>query len=128
MATRLTFTMIRPLNLDLRACAELLTYLVASHLLAREMTGDWLSIEHVVESTKLWLSSNGGGADLLQRVKLASRALEMAKRVAVTSSARFDSQAVAGMFCENLRLDFRSPAARDLYQMCLVHLADKWWR
>ncbi|MGY6163996.1 hypothetical protein [Paraburkholderia strydomiana] len=48
-----------PLNLDLRARAELLAYLVASHLLARQMTGEWLSATRVVESTLLWLKTNG---------------------------------------------------------------------
>jgi hypothetical protein len=60
-----------PLNFDLRARAELLTYLVASHLFARRMTGDWLSSDHVVESTRIWLATNDGGADLLQRVMLS---------------------------------------------------------
>jgi hypothetical protein len=40
-----------PLNMDLRARAELLAYLVSGHLLARQLTGDWLSPDHVVEST-----------------------------------------------------------------------------
>ncbi|CAG4913176.1 hypothetical protein [Paraburkholderia gardini] len=118
----------RPLNLDLRARAELLTYLVASHLLVRQMTGDWLSVEHVVESMKLWLSSNGGGADLMQRVKLGSHALDMAKRVVQTKPIMLDPLTVKGLFCENLRLDFRSPAARELYQMSLNFLINKWWQ
>jgi hypothetical protein len=119
--------MSRPLNLDLSARAELLTYLVASHLLTREMTGEWLSVEHVVESTKLWLSSNGGGADLMQRAHLASQALDIAKRIALTSATRFDSRTVTGMFCENLRLDFRSAAVRETYQTCLNRLVSQRW-
>ncbi|SEA59380.1 hypothetical protein [Paraburkholderia sartisoli] len=119
--------MSRPLDLDLRARAELLAYLVASHLLTREMTGEWLSVEHVVESTKLWLSSNGGGADLMQRVHLASQALDIAKRVALASASGFGSKTAAGMFCENLRLDFRSDAVREIYQTCLNQLVGQRW-
>lgn len=70
-----------PLNLDLRARAELLAYLVSSHLLARQLTGAWLSSDHVVESTTLWLKTNGGGADVVQRVMLSSRALEVARQL-----------------------------------------------
>ncbi len=58
--SRRWLTMSTPLNMDLRARAELLTYLVVSHLLARHMTGDWLSVEHVVESTPQTGFSLGG--------------------------------------------------------------------
>ncbi|MFL9987333.1 hypothetical protein [Paraburkholderia sediminicola] len=70
--------MTNPLNLDLRARAELLAYLASSHLLAKQLTGDWLSPDHVVESTTLWSDTNDGGADVMQRVMLSSRALELA--------------------------------------------------
>lgn len=65
--------------MDLRARAELLPYLVSGHLLARQLTGDWLSPDHVVESTTLWMRRNGAGADVMQRVMLSSRALEVAQ-------------------------------------------------
>jgi hypothetical protein len=46
-----------PLNLDLRARVEMLACLVSSHLLAKQLTGDWLSPDHVVEPLTLWLES-----------------------------------------------------------------------
>ena len=58
----------QPLNLDLRARAELLTYLVASQLLAKSVSGRWLAIENVVETERIWLAANGGGVDWLERV------------------------------------------------------------
>ncbi|QYD68769.1 hypothetical protein KZJ38_21550 [Paraburkholderia edwinii] len=115
----------RPLNLDLPACTELLTFLVVSHLLARSMTGEWLSPEHVVESTHMWLSANGANTDWLQRVMLSSRALDVAKQVARASPSMADIKSVSSMLCENLRLDFRSPAARSLYGVCLNYLAGR---
>lgn len=69
------------LHLDPRARAELLAYLVASHRLARQMTGEWLSAAYVVESTRLWLKTNGGGADVILRVMLLSRAVAVARRL-----------------------------------------------
>ena len=119
--------MTNPLNLDFRARAELLTYLVASHFVARQLTGEWLSSDHVVESTKIWLDANGGGADVLQRVMLASRAREIAEQMELISPLTFDPGQVTSMFCENLRLDFRSPIARDIYQHCLTHLLHTRW-
>lgn len=116
-----------PLNLDLRARAELLTYLVSSHLLAKQLTGDWLSPDHLVESSTLWLNTNGGGADVMQRVMLSSRALELARQLEMAPLPAFSRQTFATLFCENLRLDFRSEAARTIYQHCLTYLVGTRW-
>ena len=119
--------MTNPLNLDLHARAELLTYLVVSHFVARQLTGEWLSPDHVVESTKIWLAANGGGADILQRVMLASRACEIAEQMELIAPLSFGPGEVTAMFCENLRLDFRSPVTRDVYQRCLTELVGTRW-
>ncbi|WOD13702.1 hypothetical protein [Paraburkholderia kirstenboschensis] len=115
-------TMSNPLNLDLHARAKLLAYLVASHLLARQMTGEWLSVDHLVESTVLWLKANGGGADVMERVMLSARAHDIARGLENTLGSAVAPDSVAALFCENLRLDFRSPVARDIYQHCLTPL------
>ena len=119
---RMSRAMSNPLNMDLRARAELLSYLVASHLLARHMTGNWLSVEHVVESTALWLKTNGAGAQVMERGMLSTRAHDMAQRLENTLGSAVTSKSVTALFCENLRLDFRSPVARQIYQHCLTHL------
>jgi hypothetical protein len=111
-----------PLNLDLRARAELLAYLVSSHLLAKQLTGEWLSHGHVVESTTLWLNTNGGNADIHERVMLSSRALELARQLETEPLPVFSRQMICTLFCENLRLDFRSETARTIYQHCLTYL------
>jgi hypothetical protein len=116
-----------PLNLDLRARAELLTYLVASHFVARQATGEWLESDHVVESTTMWLTANGGGADVIERVMLASRAREIAEQIELISPLMFGPGRVTSMFCENLRLDFRSPIAQEVYQHCLTQLLNTRW-
>jgi len=116
--------MSNPLNLDLRARAELLAYLVAGHLLARQKTGEWLSVDHLVESTVLWLKTNGGGADVIERVMLSTRALSIARSVEMELASAVMPTSVTELFCENLRLDFRSPLAREIYQLCLTHLVN----
>ncbi|OUL72719.1 hypothetical protein [Paraburkholderia hospita] len=116
-----------PLNLDLRGRAELLTYLVVSQLLARTLTGEWLSSQHTVESTRLWLATNGGGADLMQRVRLSSYAHEIALSVAETMPDGLNRDIVVTLLTENLRVDFRAPIARAIYQTCLDHLVHIGW-
>jgi hypothetical protein len=113
--------------MDLRARAELLAYLVSGHLLARQLTGDWLSPDHVVESTTMWLRSNGGGADVMQRVMLSSRALDIAQELEAARLPTFTPDMVSTLFCENLRLDFRSETARVIYQHCLTWLVGTRW-
>jgi len=117
--------MSNPLNLDLRARAELLTYLVVSHLLARQMTGEWLSVEHLVESTTLWLKTNGGGADVMQRVMLSTRALDIARCLEQTLGPAVAPGSVTALFCESApRFPF---AGRQRYLPALPHTPGRLW-
>ncbi|CAG9254988.1 conserved hypothetical protein [Paraburkholderia caribensis] len=116
-----------PLNLDLRGRAELLTYLVVSQLLARTLTGEWLSSQHTVESTRLWLATNGGGADLMQRVRLSSYGHEIAMRVAEMTPDCSSRDIVVSLLTENLRVDFRIPIVQEIYQTCFDHLVSVGW-
>jgi hypothetical protein len=110
------------LNLDLRARAERLTYLVASQLLTKAATGDWLAVEQVVESAWSWLAADGGGMDWLQRISIWSWAQAIAERMNITFPVALSKASAAMLFSENPRLDFREPFVRAIYQQCLDHL------
>lgn len=114
-----------PLNLDLRGRAELLAYLVISQLLAKAITNE--SPQHTVESTRLWLATNGGGADLLQRARLSSYAVNLAKQFAERLPTVLDRDIAVTLVTESLRIDFRTAIARDIYQECLNHLVSIGW-
>jgi hypothetical protein len=116
-----------PLNMDLPARADLLAYLVSSHLLARQLTGNRLSPEHVVESTTGWLRANDAGADVTQRAMLSSRALEVAQEWEIAQSPASKADRDTALFHANLRLDFRSETARAIYHHCLTRLAGAQW-
>lgn len=104
-----------------RACADLLTYLVVSQLIRRCLTGKWLTAQHVVECTHLWMCANGE-IDLLQRVALGSCAQDLAARVIQVSKLRFDAKALAGAFVDYARLDYQSRAVVEVYHACTVHI------
>jgi hypothetical protein len=108
----------RLLDSDLRARVELLTYLVASQLAQRQINGRWLEIEHLVQSTDMWLRLNGVYADWLQRVTLAGRSQALADYIARTSKRRFGARAVASMFSDGVWLNYRSPAVADIFDVC----------
>jgi len=105
------------------AQAEFLTYLVVSQLTKRHLTGSWLTVEHVVESTHLWLSVNADGFDLLQRVRLANRAQDLAAHVMRSSATTFDSKTLGGAFLDHLHLDYQSLVVLEIYSACVAHIA-----
>ncbi|MFP3643066.1 hypothetical protein [Paraburkholderia sp. SIMBA_054] len=119
--------MTSPPNLDLRAQTELLTYLVASQLLAKSATGEWLAIEHQVDLSRLWLVTHGDRADSLQRVSISSWAQRVAERVDMSFPIEIDVQSALAMFSERPRLEFGAPFVRTVYQVCLNHLANMCW-
>ncbi|SIT43972.1 conserved hypothetical protein [Paraburkholderia piptadeniae] len=113
------------LKLDLRARAELLAFLVESQLLARLVSGDWLTIGNVVELERIWLAANGGDADWFQRVSISSWSQTLAERVEVNLPVVLGVESAAGS--ENPRLDFRATFVRAVYDMCLDHLVEMGW-
>lgn len=115
------------LRRDLRAQSELLAYLVISNLLTRHATGDWMSVSHTVESVQMWLRSNMRDEDLMRRVMIATRAAEFARTIDSEHHLALNGSAVASMFDQNLRLDFSSKLARDIYQRCLNFLLKTRW-
>ncbi len=60
----------------------------------------------------------------MQRVMLSARAHNIARHLETTLGSAVTLKSVKALFCENLRLDFRSPVARQIYQHCLTHLSD----
>jgi hypothetical protein len=106
---------------DTHTHADLLTYLVVSQLIRRRLTGKWLTAQHVVECTHLWMRANGG-IDLLKRVTLGSCAQDLAAHVMQVSKVRFDAKALADAFVDHAHLDYQSRAVVEVYHVCTVHI------
>ncbi|SOE98715.1 hypothetical protein SAMN05446635_6692 [Burkholderia sp. OK233] len=109
---------------DTHTRADLLTYLVVSQLIRRRLTGKWLTAQHVVQSTHLWMCANGG-IDLLQRVALGSCAQALATHVMQVSKVRFDAMTFADAFVDHVHLDYQSRAVVEVYHTCTVHLMSR---
>ncbi|WP_051672697.1 hypothetical protein [Caballeronia glathei] len=104
-------------NLDAEARAELLCYLVVSHLVARAMVGEWLTVEQIYESARIWLRANGGSADWPERLQLARMSLELAPRIAVLPFPK-DEASLGKLFADRWQLDYRSAIVRGIYDAC----------
>lgn len=61
-----------PAGLDEEARAELLCYLVVGQIIAVSRTGEWLRTDHLVESIRIWLASNGAEASWSERFQLGA--------------------------------------------------------
>jgi hypothetical protein len=104
------------------AQAEFLTFLVVSQLVKRHVTGAWLTAEHLVESTHLWMRANDEVIDLLKRVSLASRAKDLAVHVTSISEEAFDAKALGIAFLDHLNLNYQSQVVAEIYRSCVALL------
>ena len=110
-----------PHNLDNEARAELLCYLVVGQLIAQARTGTWLLTDHVVESARIWLAANGAHCDWPERLELARMSADLAPKLAVLPPFK-DAAALARLFTDGWRLDYRFPMVRGIYDVCMEHL------
>jgi len=116
------FEMTLSARADWRVQAELLTFLVISHLATRFATGRWMSTENTVESSAYWSKAMQRDEDVVARVMLASRALSIAKVIEAETGLTLSGSALASIFDSNLRLDFSSTTTRDIYDRCQRYL------
>src|ERR1700686_1978007 len=55
-------------------------YLAVSDVAALSLQGDWLSNDHLVESTRIWLQQNALTASWLERIEVVAQAREIARK------------------------------------------------
>ncbi|SFU25671.1 hypothetical protein SAMN05192563_103975 [Paraburkholderia aspalathi] len=110
---------------DTNAHAELLTFLVVSQLLMRQVARRWLTVGQVVESTHLWLRSHGDCIDWLERIELAGRAQGLAESMTQIEGVTFKAGALRRAFLGCGRQDYRSPAAARIYSVCVDFVIDR---
>ena len=116
--------MSQSLNLDLRARAELLAFLVESQLLTRFVSGDWLTVGDVVELERIWLAANGHDAEWFERVSISSWSKTLAERVELNLPVMLGIESAA---VSEPRPDFRAKFVRAVYEMCVDHLVEMGW-
>jgi hypothetical protein len=108
-------------NLDDEARAELLSYLVVAQLVGHSRTGEWLRTTHLVESTRIWLASNGGVCGWLEQADLADASIDLAPEF-LDLPGFTESAELAGLFTDGWRLDYRVQIVRNIHDRCATHL------
>ncbi|CAE6827187.1 hypothetical protein [Paraburkholderia aspalathi] len=104
-------------NLDDEARAELLCYLVLAQLVARARTGEWLRTDHLVESTRIWLASNGAEGNWKERIHLGAISETVALGFAELPLF-WHADSLTKLFTDGWRPDYRSPIVREVYAAC----------
>lgn len=109
--------------MDEETKAELLTFLVVGQLVALARSGDWLRTDHLIESSWIWLSSNGARCDWLTRARLVAAARELAPQVRDWPFPK-DETSLLRLF--NLQsgwfLDYRIEIVQRLHAFCAEYL------
>jgi hypothetical protein len=117
---------IRRMPMDDEAEAELLTFLVVGQLLALARSGAWLRTDHLIESSQIWMSSNGVQCGWLDRARLVSASRELAERA---SGWPFPKEEADLLRLFNLTkgwfLDYRSDVVQRLHSFCAEHLMQR---
>lgn len=111
-------------QLDPETRAELLTFLVVGQLFAFARSGEWLRTDHLVESSQMWLSSNGATCDWMERARLVAVCRELAVEALDLPFPQAEADLVAlfnltaGWF-----LDYRKPVVQQIHALSVAHLA-----
>ena len=106
-----------PARLDEEGRADLICYLVVGQLIALSRTREWLRTDHLVESIRIWLASNGAEASWSERLQLGTLSEKLAHDFS-WPSAFADSDFLARLFTDGWRLDYRSLDVRWLHDIC----------
>jgi hypothetical protein len=95
---------------------DLLCYLVTSALLSHALTRTW-RVDHVVESSRIWLAKNMMSASWLDRLMLGRPALKLLRKQLRASHSMRQSDAVT-LFTKDLTLNYQSSLVRQIWQRC----------
>ncbi|CAD6538028.1 hypothetical protein [Paraburkholderia metrosideri] len=109
-------------NFDDDARAAMLCYLVVAELVAMASTGEWLRTDHIVESSRIWMSANGVACDWQDRVALAGAAVLLAPDI-LEAFKLTTGRSLTPLFSDGWMLDYQSPIVCETHGVCADYLA-----
>jgi hypothetical protein len=91
---------------------DLLCYLETSALLSHALTKTW-RVDHVVESSRIWLAKSMMSASWLDRLMLGQLALKLSREQLSASHSMRQSDSLT-LFTNELTLNYQSPLVRQI--------------
>lgn len=98
---------------------DMLSYLVACQLVARDRTGQWLRTDHLVESAHMWLGHNNIACEWLDRVWVARASETLALKIRNASPFLANE---ASRFFDGCWIDYNIIGAQSLRLQCAEYL------
>jgi hypothetical protein len=105
--------------------AELVCFLTLSEIFAFRSEGEWLRIDHLVESTRIWLRRHNRFADWRVRVRLSRTAVDLAHQLVDTDNPAVTRAEVRRYFTREMEINFASPRVVAVYAQCVVRMAQR---
>ncbi|SAK42644.1 MULTISPECIES: hypothetical protein [Caballeronia] len=99
------------------ARADLLCFLVATVAASHTLTREW-RIDHVVESSRLWLARSGVSMHWLNRVLLGQLAMKIAKRELKAAGIAVRQSDVQVLFTGEMKLNHASSVVQKMMKLC----------
>jgi hypothetical protein len=93
-------------------------YLAVSDIAALSLQEDWLSNDHLVESTRNWLQRNGLTASWLERIEVAADAREIARAVVEHELSNGDDARPERLFTSAMTVQYASPVVAKIWRQC----------
>jgi hypothetical protein len=106
--------------------AELVCFLTLSEIFAFRSGGEWLRVDHLVESTRIWLRRNDHFADWRVRVRLSRTTVDLAHQLVDTDNPAGTRAEVRRYFTHEMEINFTSPRVVVVYAQCVARMAQ--WR
>jgi hypothetical protein len=107
--------------LDLKA--ELLCFLTLFEIFAFRSRGAWLQVDHLVESTRIWLRRRDHHADWRLRVQLSRMAADLARQLVEAGDIVHGQRDAYWFFTSDMQVNFASPRVIVVSAQCVDTLA-----
>ena len=114
---------IREISLSSDARADLLCYLVATAAATYALTSDW-RVDHMVISSRSWLSRNRLSLPWLDRVRLGQLALQIARCDLRGVDSALKQADVQGLSTGDMKVNRASTIVQRMLQVCRHALED----
>ena len=93
-------------------------YLAVSDVAALSLQGDWLSNDHLVESTRVWLQRNALTASWFERIEVVADAREIARAVVEHELNDGDDARPERLFTSAMTVQYASPVVAKIWRRC----------
>ncbi|WP_137958845.1 hypothetical protein [Burkholderia sp. 4M9327F10] len=103
--------------------AELLCFLTLSEIFSFRTRGAWLRVDHLVESTRIWLRCHNHHADWRLRIELSRMATDLAQQLVKAGDIVRNQPDASWFVTRDTKINLASPWVIVIYARCVATLS-----